>query len=559
MSYEDIFAELKYLSEDRDALLKERDALLARVSKSADGHATLKSVLDFCESPERQTAGMRYMRSRDDIVTELRRRISALEGQNVSSFNAEVTAGCRAKSEYSGTPESGFDSRLVHHASSTPAESVTHPDATTEWKSPHSPSDCQVTCPVHLRWADEVEAYMGPGYIRTQAERAAEKICAKLFAEIFSPAGKGGLSTSTEAEIAVIIESEFTTPCPDCEQARATNDTPGFYLDNCEKHRDPASPITVPSEMTKEEMQHEANFLKLQEMLSDGTISRLEYERGLEQNDAEFRATLPAPTAQGDTTPAEENKMDNWGAGFSIDGLGLHRVSAPAAEEEAEVPQFTLERLDMLERQFKEMAHGSLIAEMCRALRATALSATTADQKDSERAWPTRDTLNRLADAADHLLHHHNCDCDGYEEIMAARDSAREIVALPVSAPLSVSEQAQPDTPISQSAEPEMNCEHCGKDIVAHHHRNLKCPTGETIYRASTASCNEILKSFDARDWARAFVKLVTAKPEIATDEGTMIGWFANALMRGYDEYRWRQESRSLSPERVDREDQKLS
>jgi hypothetical protein len=39
------------------------------------------------------------------------------------------------------------------------------------------------------------------------------------------------------------------------------------------------------------------------------------------------------------------------------------------------------------------------------------------------------------------------------------------------------------------------------------------------------------LPSFDARDWAEAFCKL---HPDI--DEGLMIGWFANALMRGYDE-----------------------
>ena len=43
-------------------------------------------------------------------------------------------------------------------------------------------------------------------------------------------------------------------------------------------------------------------------------------------------------------------------------------------------------------------------------------------------------------------------------------------------------------------------------------------------------------QSFDAVDWARAFVAHVTANPAIATDEGTMIGWFANALMRGWDE-----------------------
>lgn len=39
------------------------------------------------------------------------------------------------------------------------------------------------------------------------------------------------------------------------------------------------------------------------------------------------------------------------------------------------------------------------------------------------------------------------------------------------------------------------------------------------------------LPSFDARDWAAAFCRL---NPSI--DEGLMIAWFANALMRGFDE-----------------------
>lgn len=39
------------------------------------------------------------------------------------------------------------------------------------------------------------------------------------------------------------------------------------------------------------------------------------------------------------------------------------------------------------------------------------------------------------------------------------------------------------------------------------------------------------LPSFDAQDWAEAFCKL---NPHI--DKDIMIGWFANALMRGYDE-----------------------
>lgn len=44
------------------------------------------------------------------------------------------------------------------------------------------------------------------------------------------------------------------------------------------------------------------------------------------------------------------------------------------------------------------------------------------------------------------------------------------------------------------------------------------------------------LPSFDARDWAEAFCKIQAAKG-IAIDEDVMIGWFANALMRGFDEH----------------------
>ena len=40
------------------------------------------------------------------------------------------------------------------------------------------------------------------------------------------------------------------------------------------------------------------------------------------------------------------------------------------------------------------------------------------------------------------------------------------------------------------------------------------------------------LPSFDAVDWAKAFCKI---NPGI--DEDIMVGWFANSLMRGYDEH----------------------
>jgi len=45
-------------------------------------------------------------------------------------------------------------------------------------------------------------------------------------------------------------------------------------------------------------------------------------------------------------------------------------------------------------------------------------------------------------------------------------------------------------------------------------------------------------QSTDAQIWAKEFISRIKDNPEIATDEGTMIGWFANAIMAGYDEAR---------------------
>lgn len=44
--------------------------------------------------------------------------------------------------------------------------------------------------------------------------------------------------------------------------------------------------------------------------------------------------------------------------------------------------------------------------------------------------------------------------------------------------------------------------------------------------------------STDAQVWAEKFIKRVQNDPTLALDEGTMIGWFANAIMAGYDEAR---------------------
>jgi hypothetical protein len=40
----------------------------------------------------------------------------------------------------------------------------------------------------------------------------------------------------------------------------------------------------------------------------------------------------------------------------------------------------------------------------------------------------------------------------------------------------------------------------------------------------------------DAEVWATKWLEVITENPSIPTDKGTMIGWFANAIMAGYDQ-----------------------
>ena len=50
----------------------------------------------------------------------------------------------------------------------------------------------------------------------------------------------------------------------------------------------------------------------------------------------------------------------------------------------------------------------------------------------------------------------------------------------------------------------------------------------------------DVLKSFDAQHWAAAFLDTLRNNPEIIIDHDLMVTWFANALMRGFDEHYWR-------------------
>ncbi len=41
--------------------------------------------------------------------------------------------------------------------------------------------------------------------------------------------------------------------------------------------------------------------------------------------------------------------------------------------------------------------------------------------------------------------------------------------------------------------------------------------------------------TIDAEIWTQEWLKTIGKNPSIPTDKGTMIAWFANALMAGYD------------------------
>ena len=51
---------------------------------------------------------------------------------------------------------------------------------------------------------------------------------------------------------------------------------------------------------------------------------------------------------------------------------------------------------------------------------------------------------------------------------------------------------------------------------------------------------DDFYKSFDARVWAREFIRILKENPNITIDEELMTAWFADALMRGYDEQYWK-------------------
>ena len=45
----------------------------------------------------------------------------------------------------------------------------------------------------------------------------------------------------------------------------------------------------------------------------------------------------------------------------------------------------------------------------------------------------------------------------------------------------------------------------------------------------------ELMGEFDAKIWAKEFIKVIKNNPDIIIDEDLMLGWFTNAIMAGYD------------------------
>lgn len=55
------------------------------------------------------------------------------------------------------------------------------------------------------------------------------------------------------------------------------------------------------------------------------------------------------------------------------------------------------------------------------------------------------------------------------------------------------------------------------------------------IYDSEAIEELALVGEVDATVWARHFVAAVIRTPDIATDEATMVAWFAVAIMSGYD------------------------
>ena len=83
-------------------------------------------------------------------------------------------------------------------------------------------------------------------------------------------------------------------------------------------------------------------------------------------------------------------------------------------------------------------------------------------------------------------------------------------------------------------------CKECG-EYFEHDTENYgtdECLCSRCITEKEGFETDILIGQMDATIWADEFVKIVKEKPKIAIDKGTMIGWFANAIMTGYEKGR---------------------
>jgi hypothetical protein len=57
---------------------------------------------------------------------------------------------------------------------------------------------------------------------------------------------------------------------------------------------------------------------------------------------------------------------------------------------------------------------------------------------------------------------------------------------------------------------------------------------------------SDLVGEMDAKIWTKRWLETIAENPDIPIDEGTMIGWFANAIMSGYDQGRLYEQKRDI-------------
>lgn len=58
---------------------------------------------------------------------------------------------------------------------------------------------------------------------------------------------------------------------------------------------------------------------------------------------------------------------------------------------------------------------------------------------------------------------------------------------------------------------------------------------------------DKLIGEMDAQVWTKYWLESIKNNPEIPTDEGSMISWFSNAIMAGYDQGRYFEQKRDFT------------